>query len=67
MPYFEETSTLRRLLALISMLIVEDIPHWRSFVAHLFMIGGGCLTVLIHTYKRGEVSNPLGVSLEAQT
>jgi hypothetical protein len=22
---------------------------------------------LIHTYKRGEVSNPLGVSLEAQT
>jgi hypothetical protein len=24
------------------------------------------VTVLIHTYKRGEVSNPLGVSLEAQ-
>jgi hypothetical protein len=22
---------------------------------------------LIHTYERGEVSNPLGVSLEAQT
>jgi hypothetical protein len=25
------------------------------------------VVVLIHTYKRGEVSNPLGVSLEAQT
>ena len=24
------------------------------------------VAVLIHTYKRGEVSNPLGVSLEAQ-
>jgi hypothetical protein len=23
--------------------------------------------LLIHTYKHGEVSNPLGVSLEAQT
>jgi hypothetical protein len=27
----------------------------------------GSVVVLIHTYKRGEVSNPLGVSLEAQT
>jgi hypothetical protein len=44
MPYFEEASTLRRLLALISMLMVEDVPHWRSFVAYLFMIGGGFLT-----------------------
>jgi hypothetical protein len=26
----------------------------------------GSVAVLIHTYKRGEVSNPLGVSLEAQ-
>ena len=24
------------------------------------------VVILIHTYKRGEVSNPLGVSLEAQ-
>jgi hypothetical protein len=28
--------------------------------------GKGPVTILIHTYLCGEVSNPLGVSLEAQ-
>jgi hypothetical protein len=30
------------------------------------VISDSVVVVLIHTYKRGEVSNPLGVSLEAQ-
>jgi hypothetical protein len=47
--------------------VVEANKEEKNLLHHIQKILSPLVAILIHTYKREELSNPLGVSLEAQT